>query len=128
MNDVREATRSGAPSVRVLVVDDEPRNRKLLRLLVEREGHTVLEASNGEAALRLLCGPSAKPVDVVLLDLMMPGIDGLAVLTELAEQGRLPALPVVVVTAMEDRETRSRALALGAIDFLRKPVDRVEVL
>ncbi len=66
--------------------------------------------------------------DLVLLDIMMPEVDGLAVLTKLRQRGALPALPVVVVTAHEDRETRMAALAAGAVDFLSEPIDRLEVV
>lgn len=109
---------------RVLVVDDEPANRKLLADLVAREGYEALTAAGGAEALARL---AREPVDLVLLDIMMPGVDGMAVLAELQKQQRLPALPVVVVTAHEDRKVRIDALTAGAIDFLAKPIDRVEV-
>jgi PAS domain S-box-containing protein len=109
---------------RILVVDDEPANRKLLADLVVREGYEALVATGGAEALALL---THEPVDLVLLDLMMPGIDGMAVLTALQAQQRLPALPVVVVTAHDDRKVRIDALTAGAVDFVGKPLDRFEV-
>ena len=108
----------------ILIVDDEPANRKLLADLVVREGHDALIASGGAEALALLA--SAR-VDLVLLDLMMPRVDGIAVLAELQKRGVLTALPVVIVTANEAREDRRNALAAGAIDFITKPIDRVEI-
>ncbi len=110
---------------RVLVVDDEPANRRLLTDLVTREGYEALTATGGAEALAML---AREPVDLVLLDVMMPGVDGIAVLAELQKQQRLPALPVVVVTAHEDRRVRNDALTAGAVDFLTKPIDRVEVV
>lgn len=109
---------------RVLVVDDDARNRKLLRGVVESEGFEAISASGGAEALAII---EREPVDLVLLDLMMPEIDGITVLRTLRERGRLQTLPVVVVTADEDRATRWRALSAGAIDFLTKPVDWLEV-
>ncbi len=109
---------------RVLVVDDEPANRRLLGDLVAREGFEVLVAAGGAEALDVL---ARERVDLVMLDLMMPEVDGMAVLAELRARRALPGLPVVVVTAHEDRSVRIEALAKGAIDFLTKPIDRVEV-
>ncbi len=109
---------------RVLVVDDDARNRKLLRGVVESEGFEAIGASGGSEALSII---ERERVDLVLLDLMMPEVDGITVLRTLRERGRLQTLPVVVVTADEDRATRWRALSAGAIDFLTKPVDWLEV-
>lgn len=110
---------------RVLVVDDELSNRKLLTTLLEHEGYEVVAASGGREALDLL---AREEVDLVLLDLMMPELDGLAVLKELSESGRLPELPVVVTTALTDREVRLQALGRGAVDFVVKPFDRLELV
>jgi PAS domain S-box-containing protein len=109
---------------KILVVDDEPANRRLLADLVTREGYEALTAAGGREALALLSGTA---VDLVLLDIMMPEVDGLAVLAELQKRGMLPALPVIVVTAHEDRKVRLDALTAGAIDFITKPFDRTEV-
>ncbi len=109
---------------RILVVDDEPANRKLLAGLVAHEGYEALVASGGAEALEML---SSAPVDLVLLDLMMPEVGGMAVLAELQRRRWLPALPVVVVTALDDRKARLDALRGGAADFITKPIDRIEV-
>lgn len=109
----------------VLVVDDDPRNRHLLASLLSREGFDCLTASGGAEALEIL---SQQAVGVVLLDLMMPTVDGLAVLAAMTARGLLPAVPVVVVTASDDRQMRHRALRAGAIDFLSKPLDSLEVI
>lgn len=109
---------------RILVVDDQVANRKLLADLVAREGFEAVVAAGGAEALEVL---SRESIDLVLLDLMMPGVDGMGVLAELRERGALPGLPVVVVTAHDDRDARIAALTAGATDFLAKPIDRVEV-
>jgi hypothetical protein len=115
---------TATPSRRVLVVDDEPMNRRLLGDLVGREGFEAILAGGGQAALDII---DQTPIDLVLLDLMMPQVDGMAVLEALRARGRLGALPVVVVTAHDDRSARRKALAAGAIDFITKPIDHVEV-
>jgi PAS domain S-box-containing protein len=112
------------PSARVLIVDDEPANRRLLADLVSLEKIAVTVASGGAEALQIL---ARERIDLVFLDLMMPEVDGMAVLAELRRKGVLPALPVVVVTAHDDRQARLAALSAGAIDFLGKPIDRAEV-
>jgi CheY-like chemotaxis protein len=112
------------PCARVLVVDDVPANRKLLVELVKREGCSAVAVPGGAEALAIL---ASEPFDLVLLDMMMPEVDGLAVLAELQRHGRLPALPVVAVTASSDRTLRIAALNAGAIDFLVKPLDLTEV-
>ncbi|NOY27018.1 MAG: response regulator, partial [Oligoflexia bacterium] len=109
---------------RVLIVDDEPANCKLLANVMKREGHDTLIATGGQQALDIL---DSEPVDLVLLDLMMPEVDGMAVLMQLRMKDRLPSLPVVIVTAHHDRGIRLQALRAGAIDFLSKPIDAMEV-
>jgi len=109
---------------RVLIVDDDPSNRKLLSGLVRRDGHEAIVAVGGADALTILAN---QEVDLVLLDLMMPEVDGMAVLAELQRRQMLPLLPVVVVTAHEDRKVRIDALTAGAVDFLTKPIDGLEV-
>ncbi len=108
----------------VLVVDDEPANRRLLSDLVKREKFRAIEASGGEEALAVI---AHEQVDLVLLDLMMPEVDGMAVLWKLQQGGIIPALPVVVVTALQERSMQMEALGAGAVDFLAKPIDRLEV-
>ena len=109
---------------RVLIVDDQRPNRELLAGLVAQEGHEIVTACGGAAALEIL---EREHVDLMLLDLAMPGIDGFEVLARLGAQGRLPSLPVVVVTAHDDKKHRQEALEAGAIELLTKPVDRIEL-
>ncbi len=109
----------------ILVVDDEPRNRVLLDAILAPEGYTTVEAASGEACLRAL---DARPVDLVLLDVMMPGIDGVETCRRLRADPRWAELPVVFVTAYSDRDARVRAKDAGGDDFLTKPVDESELL
>jgi signal transduction histidine kinase len=110
---------------RVLVVDDNPENVALIKAQLERAGHAVATALSGGAGLAAV---AAEPPDVVLLDVMMPGIDGYEVCRRLRAEPATRALPVVVLTALDDQTHKIRALEAGADDFLTKPVDRAELL
>lgn len=110
---------------RILIVDDEPRNRLLLDAIVGSEGHQSLHAASGADALALAGSESP---DLVLLDLMMPAMDGFQVVRQLKANAGTRALPILVVSALDDPAVRQRAIASGADDFLRKPVDRWQLL
>jgi DNA-binding NtrC family response regulator len=103
----------------ILIVDDDPVQRRLLEAAVTKFGHSALVADGGEAALMLLEGPEARPVAVVILDLSMPGLDGIGVLKAMAERGI--HLPVIVQTAQGGIETVVLAMRNGAFDFVVKP-------
>lgn len=113
-----------AATPRVLVVDFQEPNLKLLGELVSDEGAEFLTARGSAEALDIL---AREDVDLVLLDLMMPNDDTMTVLSELQKRGSLPALPVVVVSAVEHNNARLDALAAGAAGSLAKPIDRAEV-
>ena len=103
----------------VLVVDDDPTQRRLTQGVLEREGFAVAHAESGEAAIdRLMAG---EPADVILLDLTMPGLGGMATLKEMRQRGF--ATPVIVVTAAAGIDTVVQAMQAGAGDFFVKPVD-----
>lgn len=106
------------PQGTVLVVDDTASNRQLCQLLLARH-HRVLTAASGAEALTLLARES---VDVVLLDVMMPDLDGFAVATRMQAEPRLAAIPIIFLTALTDNASQIRGLELGAVDFLTKPV------
>jgi two-component system, sensor histidine kinase and response regulator len=108
----------------ILIVDDEEPNRALLRAILGGQ-HRILEAPDGPSALRLL---SRERVDLVLLDVMMPGMTGYDVCRKLKETATEPFLPVLLVTALSDQEQKNLGLQAGADDFLSKPVDRRELL
>ncbi|MBW7896459.1 MAG: hybrid sensor histidine kinase/response regulator [Opitutaceae bacterium] len=105
---------------RVLVVDDDYRNRELLRAALEPFNYTVVDAAGGEEALALL--GSVRP-DVVLLDVAMPGMDGMEVCRRIRSDAHGASLPVIMVTAHVEREERLAGIAAGANDYLTKPVD-----
>ena len=107
-----------ADAALVMVVDDDPDARDLLAATVRREGYRVIEATDGEAALAL--ARRWRP-DVVTLDVLMPRMDGWAVMTALKSDPDLAAIPVIIVTVLADRGI---AVSLGAAEFLTKPVDR----
>lgn len=107
-------------SARILVVDDIEANRKLLAAKLEAQYHSVLLASNGPQALEM--ASEHKP-EIILLDVMMPGMDGYEVCRRLKANLATSHIPVVMVTALSDAEDRVRGLDAGAEDFLTKPVD-----
>ncbi len=104
----------------VLVVDDLPANVELMARRLERSGLEVHTASNGPEALKLL---ERRTVDLVLLDIMMPGMTGLDVLRKIRETWSAAVLPVIMVTAKTDSQDHVEALGLGANDYVTKPVD-----
>ena len=115
---------SGTDTGRILVVDDVPANVRLLEAMLLPHGFDVVSAVEGRAALEL--AGSAKP-DLVLLDVMMPGLDGYAVCRRLREREETAVLPVIMVTASEGTE-KVMAIEAGADDFVTKPFDRHELL
>lgn len=112
---------------RILIVDDEPANVRLLERVLQREGFRDIESTNDPRHFLALY--AAKRPDILLLDLHMPGLDGFAVMEQL--RGRIPSsdfVPILVLTADITPEARQRALSAGAKDFLTKPVDPTEVV
>jgi len=106
----------------ILVVDDLPQNVRLLQAVLEPRGHEVAVASSGAEALEMLAG-----VDLVLLDVVMPGMDGYEVCRAIRADPATEFLPVVMITASGEQEKR-RALDAGADDFIAKPFDHAELL
>jgi two-component system, OmpR family, KDP operon response regulator KdpE len=111
-----------APALRVLVVDDEPPIRKLLRMGLATQGHQVIEAQNGKAALEL----SAQKPDLIILDLGLPDMQGLDLLRRLRSQNE--AVPIVVLSSRGDEAAKVQALDLGADDYVTKPFGMDELL
>ena len=106
------------PGGRVLVVDDGAMNRRVLTLALEREGHHVEEAHDGREALELL---AHRPFDVVLLDLIMPEMDGYATLEAIKADDALRHLPVIVISGVDELDSVVRCIEMGATDYLSKP-------
>src|SRR5215475_14814175 len=113
----------GNPDARLLVVDDNEDNRYTLVMRLEIEGYSdITVADDGEAALELL---RTQEFDVVLLDVMMPKVDGYQVLQRLKAEGRLHNIPVIMISALGEVESVVRCIELGAVDYLSKPFDPV---
>jgi len=117
-------------SGRILVVDDERNIRRTLRMVLEGEGATVLEAATGEEALAILGDLSDVSVaQVVLMDVMMPGLSGLEVLERLSIDGQgRPPLPIIMISGHATVDDAVRATRLGAFDFFEKPLARDRVI
>lgn len=107
-------------TARILVVDDIEANRRLLQAKLEAQYHTVLLAENGQQALEVA---RREHPEIILLDVMMPGMDGYEVCRRLKADPATSYIPVVMVTALSDMEDRVKGLEAGAEDFLTKPVD-----
>lgn len=114
------ADRTAAAAPRLLIVDDISDNRAILLRRFQRQGFEVVEADSGLEALELI---DRQEFDLVLLDVMMPGIDGIETLKRIRSQKPASALPVIMVTAKTESENIVEALALGANDYVTKPVD-----
>ena len=112
------------PRSRVLIVDDEVHNRRLLEVMLGSEPYDLQLATSGEDALSQI---ALQPPDLILLDVMMPGVDGYAVANRIKGSPATRNIPVIMVTAFDDRQAKMLALNAGAEDFLTKPVDRAEL-
>jgi DNA-binding response OmpR family regulator len=113
-----------ASGTRVLVIDDEAPIRLLCRVNLEAEGMDVLEAADGPSGLEKA---RAETPDVVLLDVMMPGLDGWRVAEELLDDPRTESIPIVFLTARAELRDRARGIDLGGVDYVTKPFNPVEL-
>jgi DNA-binding response OmpR family regulator len=109
---------------RVLVIDDEAPIRLLCRVNLEAEGMEVLEAADGPSGLETA---RAQTPDVILLDVMMPGLDGWRVAEELLDDGRTESIPIIFLTARAELRDRARGIDLGGVDYVTKPFNPVEL-
>ena len=112
--------------MKILVIDDEPVNVALLEAILSDSGYTRVQSLTDSRTALDVCNASGP--DLILLDLMMPHVDGFAILEALRSVPREVILPVIVLTADANEETKRRALRAGATDFLLKPFDETEVL
>lgn len=110
---------------RILCVDDEPLNLKLLQLTLEPKGYDVITAANGREALEKL---EEQAVDLLLLDVMMPGMNGFEVCSIIKNDARYTNVPVVMITGLRSKADRIMGIEAGAEDFISKPFDQAEVL
>jgi DNA-binding response OmpR family regulator len=111
-------------ATRVLVIDDEAPIRLLCRVNLEAEGIDVLEAADGPSGLETA---REELPDVILLDVMMPGLDGWRVAEELLDDERTSSIPIVFLTARAELRDRARGLDLGGVDYVTKPFNPVDL-
>jgi DNA-binding response OmpR family regulator/anti-sigma regulatory factor (Ser/Thr protein kinase) len=111
--------------IKILIVDDEAANVALLESLLQPQGYGIMKAGDGDEALRIIF---ANELDLVLLDVRMPGKSGFDVLEEVRKNERTKTIPVILLTALSGREDRLRGIDAGADDFISKPFDRAELL
>ncbi|MDR0549834.1 MAG: response regulator [Deltaproteobacteria bacterium] len=117
-------SRTTEKTPKVLVVDDEELNRKLITAMLKPQGYEVVQAIDGEDCLDKV---RVNPPDLILLDIIMPKLNGFEVVTRLKSEEQFSLIPIVMVTALGDVNDRVQALEVGADDFLTKPVDRMEL-
>ena len=110
----------------VLIVDDDPTQRRLLQAVVEKSGFSTLQADNGDTALDMALSPDGSKIHVMLLDLIMPGRNGMETLEEL--QTKRPELPVIVLTGKGSIDTVVKAMQMGARDFVVKPASPERII
>ena len=108
-----------------LIVDDQPQNRQLLEVMLSQEGFVLQTAARGDEALALV---AEQPPDLILLDVMMPGMDGYQVTAKLKGNPATKHIPVMLVTSLHDRNAKMLGQAAGVDDFLSRPVDRAEMV
>jgi CheY-like chemotaxis protein len=109
---------------RVLIVDDERKNRQLIEVMLGEEGYQLVTATCGEDALEMI---AAQRPDLILLDVMMPGMDGYQVAARIKGDPATAHIPVVILTALGDRNSKAHGLSAGAIEYLTKPINRAEL-
>ena len=108
--------------ITILVVDDDRDSREIAAYLLERVGYRCRRAGSGSECLAVV---ETEPIDLILLDLMMPGMDGFAVCNALHERGC--RIPIILLTAKDDQDTRLESIHHGVAEFLAKPINRVEL-
>jgi class 3 adenylate cyclase len=116
----READLAAVRPSRILVVDDNASNRDLLCRRLQRQGHSVVQAADGARALALV---EVEALDLILLDLMMPGVSGYDVLVRLKRDPRYRDIPVIMISALDELDSIVRCIEAGADDYLAKPFD-----
>lgn len=109
----------------ILIVDDLPQNIELLEAYLAPYGYEIVTASNGAEALEKL---DAHPIDLILLDVMMPGMDGFEVARRVRQNEKMRQLPIILVTALRETEDRVKGIEAGCDDFISKPVDKSELI
>lgn len=109
----------------IMIVDDQPQNIELLEAYLVPLGYEIVRAANGKEALRKL---AVNQIDLILLDVMMPGMDGFEVTRRVRQDNKHQLLPIILVTALQETEDRIKGINAGCDDFISKPVDKMELL
>ncbi|HYD63371.1 MAG TPA: response regulator [Noviherbaspirillum sp.] len=109
----------------ILIVDDEERNRKLLEVFMQAEGYRTIVVDDGQTALAVA---ASEHPDLILLDMMMPAMDGFEVARLLKSDDALQAIPLIVVSSLDDVASRRRVMSAGADEVITKPIDRWQLL
>lgn len=112
-----------APAL-ILIVDDNEDNRELLKVILDWEGYVTQTAASGEQALASV---AEAPPNLVLLDLIMPGLSGCEVTVQMKANPDTAPIPIIVLSGRSDEATRRLALGAGAVDFITKPIDRADL-
>ncbi len=111
----------------IILAEDEIHIQRLAKVVLEKGGHTIQTVSSGEELLKCLETVTSLP-DLMILDIMMPGIDGLQVLRTLKAQPKYAGIPVVMLTALAQEAIVLKGIQLGAKDYIRKPFHPVDLL
>ena len=109
----------------ILVVDDQPQNIDLLEAYLVPLGYEIIEAASGKEALTRLSG---NQIDLVLLDVIMPGMDGFEVIRRIRQDEAIQSIPIILVTSLTETEDREKGIEAGCDDFISKPIDKMELL
>jgi PAS domain S-box-containing protein len=109
----------------ILVVDDQPQNNELLEAYLVPQGYEIIKATNGEEALAKL---AVNEIDLILLDVMMPGMDGFEVTRRVRQDAKNRLMPIILVTALQETEDRIKGIKAGCDDYITKPFDKRELL
>jgi diguanylate cyclase len=125
MNAPPDSSLSPPGRAKILLVDDEAIIRQLTARILGDLGHQVVEAGNGEEALRLV---HEQPPDLILLDIMMPGVSGIEVCRQLRANMLTKSIPVIVVSGANAKKALEESVIAGADDFLAKPIDTLELM
>lgn len=110
----------------ILVVDDQPANLQVLFTFLKQHGFSVLVADNGHRALKAL--EKEKKPDLILLDVMMPGMDGFETCRRIKENEAIADIPIIFITALDSTEDKMRGFKAGGLDYITKPFQQAEVL
>ena len=111
--------------VRILIADDQRQNRQLLEIMLSQEGFVFLTAERGDEALAIVAQQSP---GLILLDVMMPGMDGYQVVAKIKGNPATKHIPIIMVSGLHDSGARKLATSAGADDFISRPVERTELL